>query len=126
MYATPHAWTPFAEEVRGRRVVQRDQAKWDYRHQVLAHDKLRPWQLFLAVKWLELCFHLTPRRLWSILRAGGRARRHQRSWVFRHIALVWVAEVIEFVRGTSFARTPVTLAELESPRRALRSRSTIS
>ena len=70
MYVTPHAWTPFGEEVRGRRVVQPDQAKWDYRHQVLAQKHLRPWQLFLAVKWLELRFHLTPGRLWSMLRGG--------------------------------------------------------
>src|SRR3954469_13770287 len=44
MYVTPHAWTPFGEEVRGRGIVQPDQEQWDYRHQVLAQDKLRPWQ----------------------------------------------------------------------------------
>ena len=78
MYVTPHAWTPFGEEVQGRRVVQPDQAKWDYRHQVLAQKHLRPWQLFLAVKWLELRFHLTPGRLWSLLGGGDRFRRRQR------------------------------------------------
>jgi anaerobic magnesium-protoporphyrin IX monomethyl ester cyclase len=67
MYVTPHAWTPFGEEVRGRRVVEPDQANWDYRHQVLTQEKLRPWQLFLAVKWLELRFHLRPSRLRALL-----------------------------------------------------------
>jgi anaerobic magnesium-protoporphyrin IX monomethyl ester cyclase len=110
MYATPHAWTPFAEEARGRGVVQPDQAKWDYRHQGLAEKHLRPWQLFLAVKWLELRFHLTPRRLVSLLRGGDRSRRCQRRWVFRHIASVWVAEVIEFVLGAAFARPPLRWA----------------
>ena len=42
MYVTPHAWTPFGEEVRGRGVVQLDRAKWDYRHQILAQKHLRP------------------------------------------------------------------------------------
>ena len=42
MYVTPHAWTPFGEEVRGRGVVQLDQAKWDYRHQILAQKHLAP------------------------------------------------------------------------------------
>ncbi len=42
MYVTPHSWTPFGEEARGRGLVQPDQAKWDYRHQVLAQKALRP------------------------------------------------------------------------------------
>ncbi len=78
MYVTPHAWTAFGEEVMGRRIVQLDQSKWDYRHQILAQKHLRPWQLFLAAKWLELRFHLTPGRLWSLLAKGDRSMRHQR------------------------------------------------
>jgi anaerobic magnesium-protoporphyrin IX monomethyl ester cyclase len=119
MYVTPHAWTPFAAESRGRGIVQLDQAKWDYRHQVLAQKHLRPWQLFLAVKWLELRFHLTPRRLWSLVRGRDRLRRRQRLWVFRQIGSVWLAEVVEFWRGTTFSRAPVTLGELEAPRSAV-------
>jgi anaerobic magnesium-protoporphyrin IX monomethyl ester cyclase len=118
MYVTPHAWTPFAEEVQGRGVVQLDQSKWDYRHQVLAQESLRPWQLFLAVKWLELRFHLRVGRLWTLLRDRDRLRRRQRSWVYRHIGLVWVAEVFEFLFRTSFARRPVTLAERQRPIRS--------
>ena len=116
MYVTPHAWTPFGREVEGRRVVQPDLSKWDYRHQVLAQRSLRPWQLFLAVKWLELRFHLRPARLWAIHRERDPGRRHQHFWVLRHSALVWLAEVFEFLLRTSFARTPVTLAETETPR----------
>ena len=40
MYATPHAWTPFGRESENREVVQLDQEKWDYRHQVLAQKDL--------------------------------------------------------------------------------------
>jgi anaerobic magnesium-protoporphyrin IX monomethyl ester cyclase len=97
MYVTPHAWTPFARQVEGRPVVEPDQARWDYRHQVLGQRRLRPWELFLAVKWLELRFHLTPRRLWALIRGGDRFGRRQRLWVHAHIGAVWVAEVVEFV-----------------------------
>lgn len=105
MYATPHAWTPFAREVEGRPVVEPDQARWDYRHQVLGQRRLRPWRLFLQVKSLELRFHLTPRRVWSLLRGGDPFGRRQRLWVHVHIGLVWMAEVVEFViRGFAAGR----------------------
>ncbi|HWE36252.1 MAG TPA: radical SAM protein [Isosphaeraceae bacterium] len=109
MYATPHAWTPFGEEVQGRAVVEPDQSRWDYRHQVLAEGRLRPWRLFLAVKRLELGFHLTPARLGRLLRERDRGRRRQRSWVHRHIAMVWVAEVVEFAVRAAAGRLAALL-----------------
>lgn len=115
MYVTPHAWTPFGEESRGRRVVEPDQSKWDYRHQVLEQKELWPWQLFLAVKWLELRFHLTPRRLLRLFDGRDRMRRRQRSWVFRHIAAVWLGEVIEFVLAAFSPRPPAALSGPDSP-----------
>jgi anaerobic magnesium-protoporphyrin IX monomethyl ester cyclase len=98
MYATPHDWTPFGRESLRRGVVEPDQTRWDYRHQVLGQKHLRPWQLFLGVKWAELWFHLRPRRLWVVLRTRDRFRRRQRLWVLLHTGLVWVGEVLEFLR----------------------------
>jgi anaerobic magnesium-protoporphyrin IX monomethyl ester cyclase len=98
MYVTPHDWTPFGLEARKRALVEPDQRKWDYRHQVLAQDHLKPWQLFARVKWLELWFHLRPGRLWGMLRTRDRFRRWQWLWVFWHIGLVWLGEVLEFLR----------------------------
>jgi anaerobic magnesium-protoporphyrin IX monomethyl ester cyclase len=106
MYVTPHDWTPFGQEARRRGVVERDQGNWDYRHQVLAEQHLAPWQLFAGVKWLEFWFHLRPRRLWALLRARDRFRRQQTFWVLRHIGLVWLGEVLEFVRGAVRRRRP--------------------
>jgi anaerobic magnesium-protoporphyrin IX monomethyl ester cyclase len=99
MYVTPHSWTPFGREVQDRKVVEEDQRNWDYRHQVLAQRRLAPWQLFAAVKWLELCFHLSPRRLWSLLTMRDCFRRRQLLWVYLHIGLVWLGEVAEFMQG---------------------------
>jgi anaerobic magnesium-protoporphyrin IX monomethyl ester cyclase len=113
MYVTPHDWTPFGRESLRCDVVARDQAKWDYRHQVLGQKHLRPWQLFLCVKWLELWFHLRPRRLWAFLRTGDRFRRRQLLWVLFHIGRVWLGEILEFVgsRGRR-ARTEQSEASL--------------
>lgn len=99
MYATPHGWTSFAAEQAGRRVVQPDQRYWDYRHQVLDQRHLRPWQLFVAVKWLELAFHLRPRRLARLLLNRDAERRRQAWWTARHTTMVWLMEVVEFARN---------------------------
>jgi anaerobic magnesium-protoporphyrin IX monomethyl ester cyclase len=108
MYVTPHGWTTFGRETRTRPMVEPDQRRWDYRHQVLGQRYLRPWQLFLWVKWVELWFHLRPRRLWAILRTGGRFQRRQLLWVFLHTGLVWLGEVLEFFRrNPSPARTAI-------------------
>lgn len=118
MYVTPHSWTAFGEKAQKRDVVQRDQRKWDYRHQVLAQKHLRPWQLFVAVKWLELCFHLRPSRLWAILRERDPLRRRQWLWTYFHVALVWIAEVVEFVLSSVFARKRPTAAVADLDRRS--------
>jgi anaerobic magnesium-protoporphyrin IX monomethyl ester cyclase len=112
MYVTPHSWTQFAAEQADRRVVQQDLSLWDYRHQVLEQQRLRPWQLFLGVKWLELRFHLRPRRLARLLLARDRDRRHQAWWTARHTGLVWLMEIIEFARRVRFARHPRPLRTL--------------
>ena len=102
MYVTPHDWTVYGKQVNGRAVVEPDLGRWDYRHQVLAQERMRPWQLFAAVKWLELCFHLRPGRVWAVLRERDPLRRRQLAWCSLHTGMVWAAEVAEFVtRGVA-------------------------
>lgn len=36
MYATPHRWTPYFEDVEDREVILADQRKWDFKQRVLA------------------------------------------------------------------------------------------
>src|SRR4029078_10983384 len=78
MYATPHAWTQFAEVARGRMVIDGDLRHWDYRHQILGETHMKPWEVFLAVKMLELYFHTRRSRVWRLLRGGPLAR--QQFW----------------------------------------------
>lgn len=100
MYVAPHDWTPFGRAaVERTALIEPDQRKWDYRHQVLAQANLRPWQLFAAVKCLELCFHLRPRRLFRILAMRDRFRQRQLLWCSLHVGLVWLGEIAEYVLG---------------------------
>jgi anaerobic magnesium-protoporphyrin IX monomethyl ester cyclase len=110
MYVTPHSWTRFAAEQAWRGVVQTDQRKWDYRHQVLAQRTMRPGRLFAHVKWLEMCFHLRPRRLWRLLRSGRMSRR-QMLWCQWHTFKVWLAEIAEFLFATDHEREPRPLSD---------------
>ena len=96
MYVTPHSWTEFGRAAAGRRIVEPDQQKWDYRHQVLEQPKLTPWQLFFGVKLLELRFHLRAAKLRALF-ASNRFSRRQVMWGLSHSGLVWLAEIGEFL-----------------------------
>jgi anaerobic magnesium-protoporphyrin IX monomethyl ester cyclase len=95
MYVTPHDWTAFAAETNGRAIVEPDPARWDYRHQVLGQRHMDRRQIFFAVKWMELLFHL--RRLPTGLTRTNRFARRQVRWTLTHVGLVWIAELLEFL-----------------------------
>jgi len=78
--------------------------KWDYRHQVLGQKWMTRRQIFVAVKWMELRFHLRPRKMWSILRTRDPFMRRQLLWTLRHCGAVWLAEVAEFLLPRRRAR----------------------
>jgi anaerobic magnesium-protoporphyrin IX monomethyl ester cyclase len=111
MYATPHSWTKFARESAERPVVQKDQRKWDYRHQVLGQSKMKPWELFAAVKWLELVHHLHPRRVRQLLFHRDRLLRRQFWWTSWRTGAVWAGEIVEFLFRTRFAKRGRKLRE---------------
>jgi anaerobic magnesium-protoporphyrin IX monomethyl ester cyclase len=112
MYVTPHDWTPFGADNQAH-VIEADQVKWDYRHQVVRQKHLRPWQLFLWVKWLELWFHLRPGRIRRLLTGADRFKRRQVWWVFLHIGLVWLGEIVEFLSGKARRRKLKSRRRLE-------------
>lgn len=120
MYATPQDWTAFGQEVSNRTFIEPDQRKWDYRHQVIGQTRLSPWQLFVCVKWLELCFHLRCDRLREIFHTRDRFRRQQIVWTYYHIGCVWVGEIVEFVTRAIFRRW--RNGRIRSRRRQKRSR----
>jgi radical SAM superfamily enzyme YgiQ (UPF0313 family) len=54
LYVTPHRWTPFFRLAAGRRVIQTDRRRWDYKHQVLATRYVPPWRVLLWFKFTEM------------------------------------------------------------------------
>lgn len=98
MYATPHDWTRFGAETAHTPVVEPDMGRWDFRHQVLATARLKPWQLFLAIKLTELALHVRPRVLWRMAFHSDAEMRRQLRWCFWNAAKVWLAEIVDFKR----------------------------
>jgi anaerobic magnesium-protoporphyrin IX monomethyl ester cyclase len=97
LYVTPHKWTPFFEEVKGTRIIQPNQEKWDYKHQVLAMEHLKPWRVLLYVKLIEGIMQLRPsalRRLFLHRDARLRAAMH---WYTNIGRKVWFHEWLEFI-----------------------------
>ena len=96
LYVTPHRWTPFYRIAEQRRIVQDDLTRWDYKHQVLATEKLAPWQLFCMVKLIEACAQLRPRALlrWAWNREPK--IRHAIRWYYRMGRRVWIHEMLDF------------------------------
>ena len=61
LYATPHRWTPLFDAEKGRRVIQTNQSKWDYKHQVLATRHVPAWRVLIWVKFIEVLMQMRPR-----------------------------------------------------------------
>jgi len=92
LYATPHRWTAFYRSASHRRVVQTDQRRWDYKHQVLATRYMAPWRVFLWVKFVEAVLQLRPKALWRSLLQPDLAARAGMRWYTRMGRRVWPYE----------------------------------
>jgi anaerobic magnesium-protoporphyrin IX monomethyl ester cyclase len=97
LYVTPHRWTPYYRLAQGRRVVQLDQTKWDYKHQVLGMARLPPWRLFLWVKLIEAVAQIRPRALMRWIWHPDPKIRHAIRWYYRMGRRVWLHEVFSFL-----------------------------
>ncbi len=96
LYATPHRWTPYYRLVEHRRVIQRDQRKWDYKHQVLSMRHMPPWRVFLWVKFIEVVAQARPRALRRLIWHPDRKLRHAIRWYYKMGRRVWFHEIISF------------------------------
>lgn len=83
LYVTPHRWTGYYRMATQRRVIQLDQRKWDYKHQVLESIYLPPWRVFLWVKFIEIVLQARPKGLWRAFLQPDRSARHGMSWFTR-------------------------------------------
>jgi anaerobic magnesium-protoporphyrin IX monomethyl ester cyclase len=97
LYVTPHRWTPFFDLAAGRRVIQTDQSKWDYKHQVLAGRHVPAWRVFLWVKAIEFIVQSRPKAIWRLLTFKDPKIRHAQRWYYQMGKRVWFHEVFGFL-----------------------------
>ena len=111
MYVTPHRWTGFYKESETRAVIEPDQSRWDYRHQILGTRHLGQLRIFALVKLMEAILHLRPRALRRLLFYADPDQRRAYRWCFRHSSPVWLAEIRDFFHGRRLRRAPRALAD---------------
>jgi len=97
LYVTPHRWTPLFRDVGHRKVIQLDQRKWDYKHQVLATRHVPPWRVFLWVKLIEFIVQSRPKALWRLLTMRDAKLKHAHRWYYQMGRRVWFHEVFGFL-----------------------------
>lgn len=119
LHATPHRWTPFFRRAAGRRVIQADLGRWDYKHQVLANRHLPPWRLLAWVKLIEAVMQLRPRSLRRVLAHPDRGLRDAMRWYYRIGRQVWPYEIWHFLfRDARLERGPTLREFLGEPQDA--------
>ncbi len=111
LYVTPHRWTPYFTIANDRRVIQTDQSKWDYKHQVLATKHMPPWRVVLWVKLIEVLVQMRPKALWRVLFHPDRKLRHAMRWYTRMGRRVWFHEVWHWLFRDRRLRNGPTLQE---------------
>jgi anaerobic magnesium-protoporphyrin IX monomethyl ester cyclase len=96
LYVTPHHWTPYFDEIKDAKVIQPDQRRWDYKHQVLALKHLRPWQVLLCVKAIEVLMQMRPKAIRRWLFHPEKRLRKAMFWYNNIGKRVWVHEIFQF------------------------------
>jgi anaerobic magnesium-protoporphyrin IX monomethyl ester cyclase len=106
LFVTPHRWTGYFRLAADRRVIQLDQRRWDYKHQVLATRCLPPWRIMLWVKFIEFVLQARPKALWRSFLHPDPAVRHGMRWFTRMGRRVWLHEWRGFFRNRRVRNGP--------------------
>jgi len=109
LYVTPHKWTPYFNEVKDKNIIQLDQRKWDYKHQVLATKKLAPWLVVLYVKLIELIMQTRPKAIARWLFHPDRRIRKAMFWYNNIGKRVFVWELYQFFFKTKLVKDAIPI-----------------
>lgn len=110
LYVTPHKWTPYFEEVKDKEIIQLDQRKWDYKHQILK-THLKPWQIILYVKVIEVIMQSRPKAVMRLLFHRDKKIRKAMSWYTRIGKRVWFYEWMQFLFNDKHTSKSIKLSE---------------
>ncbi|HVT81623.1 MAG TPA: radical SAM protein, partial [Phycisphaerae bacterium] len=111
LYATPHRWTPLFDAEKNRTVIQKNQSKWDYKHQVLATRHVPPWRVILWVKLIEVIMQMRPQAVARVLFHRDRAIRRAHRWYYRMGRRVWFYEIWKFLFHDKLVRNGPSLKQ---------------
>ena len=106
LYVTPHRWTPYFRLAEGRRVIQADRRRWDYKHQVLATRHMAPWRVLLWVKFTEMILQCRPKALFRTYLHPEKRLRHAMRWYAQMGRRVWPYEIVNFLRDPLIRHGP--------------------
>jgi anaerobic magnesium-protoporphyrin IX monomethyl ester cyclase len=109
LYVTPHKWTPYFDEVKDKNIIQLDQAKWDYKHQVMETAHVKPWLVILYVKMIEVIMQARPKAVGRWLFHKDRRLRKAMFWYNNIGKRVWIFELYQFFFNTKLAKQPVPI-----------------
>lgn len=109
LYATPHKWTPFFNEIKDRKIIQKDHTKWDYKHQVLENKNFKAWQVILLVKLIEVLMQTRPKAIKRRLFHKDKKLRSAMFWYNNIGKRVWLYELFEFFFKTKIMKKPMYL-----------------
>ena len=93
LYATPHNWTPFAQQAARHRVIQTALSRWDYKHHVIESIHVPNWRVLLWVKLIETVCQLRPKSLFRLLAHPDPLFRAGMRWYSNIGRRVWCHEV---------------------------------
>lgn len=96
LYATPHKWTPYYDDVKDQEIILTDQRFWDYKHQVLSTRYLPPWLVILYVKLIEVILQARPKAVMRLFFHRDARLRDAMRWYTRIGRRVWIWELYQF------------------------------
>jgi len=111
LYVTPHKWTPYFEDVKEKNIIQNDQSKWDYKHQIMETPQLKPWMVILFVKSIEVIMQARPKAINRWLFHRDRKLRKAMFWYNNIGKRVWFYELYEFFFKTKLSKSPMKIKE---------------
>lgn len=111
LYVTPHKWTPYFDDVKDKEIILTDQRKWDYKHQVISTQYLKPWVVILYVKLIEIIMQTRPIALKRLLFHKEARLRSAMRWYTRIGRRVWFWELYQFFFVTELTKEKVKMRD---------------
>ncbi|MBI3133388.1 MAG: magnesium-protoporphyrin IX monomethyl ester anaerobic oxidative cyclase [Bacteroidetes bacterium] len=109
LYVTPHKWTPYFDEIKNKNIIEPDQTKWDYKHQIMETSKLKPWKVIFYVKLIEVILQVRPKAIGRWLFHRDKKLRKAMFWYNNIGRRVWIHETTQFIFKSRLLKKPVPL-----------------